>query len=132
MDKKITRRGSKVGVDKEKGWFEIKTFMTLDLYFQYLRAKVKYELLYEKSEWKILFQIILNETSERNWLKIRYYKDITNIMKFNYIRMRRKIIDDFRLQYLNDLFELSLIILRYESYIATFRICMEATFFSRF
>ena len=37
MDKKITRRGSKVGVDKEKGWFEIKTFMTLDLYFQYLR-----------------------------------------------------------------------------------------------
>ena len=37
MDKKITRRGSKVGVDKEKGWFDIKTFMTLDLYFQYLR-----------------------------------------------------------------------------------------------
>ena len=31
VDKKITRRGSKVGVDKEKGWFDIKTFVTFDL-----------------------------------------------------------------------------------------------------
>ena len=42
----------------------------------------------------------------------------------------RKIIDDFRLWHLNDLFEIKLIILRYESYIATFLICMDATFFS--
>ena len=45
--------------------------------------------------------------------------------------MRRKIIDDFWLSYLNDLFVIKLIILRYKSYnIATFQIFMDATFFS--
>ena len=34
--------------------------------------------------------------------------------------MGRKTIDDFRLQYLNDLFEIKLSILRSESYIETF------------
>ena len=36
--------------------------------------------------------------------------------------MRQKNSDDYCLQYLNDLFEIKLIILRYESYIATFSI----------
>ena len=34
--------------------------------------------------------------------------------------MRRKIIDDFRLKYLNDLFEFKLIILQKVAYIAIF------------
>ena len=40
----------------------------------------------------------------------------------------RQIIDDLRSEYLNDLFEIKLIILRYESNIAFFWICMDATF----
>ena len=43
--------------------------------------------------------------------------------------MRRKIIVDFRLYYLNDLFEIELIILRYESYIATFWIFLTLFYF---
>ena len=50
-------------------------------------------------------------------LSALYTKLILNI---NYIRMCREIIDDYRLSYLNDLFEIKLIILRYKSYIATF------------
>jgi len=43
--------------------------------------------------------------------------------------MLRKIIDDYRLQYLNDLFEIKLIFLRSKSYVAIFWICMDTTFF---
>ena len=42
-------------------------------------------------------------------------------MKYiNYIRMRRKIIDDYKLQYLNALFGIKLILLQSESYVAPF------------
>ena len=44
--------------------------------------------------------------------------------------MRRKIIDDFWFSYLNDLFGIKLIILQSQLNVATFRICMDATFFS--
>ena len=43
--------------------------------------------------------------------------------------MWRKIIDDYRLSYLNDLFEIKLIFLRSESYVAIFSICMDAMLF---
>ena len=43
--------------------------------------------------------------------------------------MWRKIIDDYRLQYLNDLFEIKLISLRSKSYVANFSICMDAKLF---
>ena len=43
--------------------------------------------------------------------------------------MRRKIIDDYCLQYLNDLLRIKLIILRSELNVATSRICMDDTFF---
>ena len=43
--------------------------------------------------------------------------------------MWRKIIDDYRLEYLNDLFEIKLIFLRSKSYIAIFSICMDAMLF---
>ena len=48
--------------------------------------------------------------------------------------MRRKIIDDYCLQYLNDLFGIKLTWLRSELNVATFQICMDAAFFgvSRF
>ena len=42
--------------------------------------------------------------------------------------MRRKIIDDYWLSYLNDLFGIKLIILGSHMNVATFRICMDATF----
>ena len=42
--------------------------------------------------------------------------------------MRRKIIDDCRLKYLNDLFEIKLIFTD-KSYVAIFSICMGARFF---
>jgi len=41
--------------------------------------------------------------------------------------MWRKIIDDYKLYYLNDLFEIKLIFLRSKSYVAIFSICMGAT-----
>ena len=44
--------------------------------------------------------------------------------------MRRKIIDDFCFQYLNDLVGIKLIILQSELNVPTFWICMDATFFS--
>jgi len=50
----------------------------------------------------------------------RGYRLTAKIVHINYMRMRRKIIDNFRLKYLNNLFEIKLIILRYDSYIATF------------
>ena len=63
------------------------------------------------------------------------YATYTNVL-FYYIeediRMHRKIIDDYCLYYLNDLFGIALIILRSQLNVATFRICMDATFFSRF
>ena len=42
--------------------------------------------------------------------------------------------DDYRLQYLNDLFDINLIFLRSKSYVSTSSICMGATLFgiSRF
>ena len=43
--------------------------------------------------------------------------------------MRRKIIDDYCLKYLNDLFGIKLIILRFELNVAAFRVCMDARFF---
>jgi len=43
--------------------------------------------------------------------------------------MRRIIIDDYRLKELNDLFEIKLIFLRSELYVATFCICIDVTFF---
>ena len=43
--------------------------------------------------------------------------------------MWRKITDDYRLKYLNDLFEIKFIFLRSKSYVATFGICKESTFF---
>ena len=43
--------------------------------------------------------------------------------------MWRKIIDDYRLQYLNDLFDINLIFLRSKSYVPTSSICMGATHF---
>ena len=43
--------------------------------------------------------------------------------------MWRKIIDDYRLLYLNDLFEIELIFLRSKSYVPTSSICMGATLF---
>jgi len=43
--------------------------------------------------------------------------------------MWRKIIDDYRLQYLNDLFEIKLILLRIKSYVAIFSICMDTKLF---
>ena len=48
--------------------------------------------------------------------------------------MRRKISNDYRLQYLNDLFGIKLICLRSELNVASFRICMDDAFFgvSRF
>ena len=42
--------------------------------------------------------------------------------------MRRQIIDDYWLQYLNDLFGIKLIFLRSELNVATFWICMDARF----
>ena len=42
--------------------------------------------------------------------------------------MRRKIIDDFCLQYLNDLFGIKLICLRSELNVESFQICMYAAF----
>ena len=44
--------------------------------------------------------------------------------------MWRKIIDDYRLYYLNDLFEIKWIFLRSKSYVAIFSICMGAKLFS--
>ena len=43
--------------------------------------------------------------------------------------MWRKIIDDYGLKYLNDLFEIKLIFLRSKSYVAIFLICMDAILF---
>jgi len=43
--------------------------------------------------------------------------------------MRRKIIDDYRLQYMNDLFGIKLICVRSELNVASFRNCMDAAFF---
>ena len=44
-----------------------------------------------------------------------YFKKKSKILwNINYIRMRRKIIDDYCLKYLNDLFGIKLIILRFE------------------
>ena len=43
--------------------------------------------------------------------------------------MWQKIIDDYRLQYLNDLFEITLIFLQSKLYVAIFPICMEAMLF---
>ena len=43
--------------------------------------------------------------------------------------MWRKIIDDYRLKYLNDLFDINLIFLQSKSYVPTFSICMAATLF---
>ena len=43
--------------------------------------------------------------------------------------MWRKIMDDYRLEYLNDLFEIKLIFLRSKSYVAIFSICMDAMLF---
>ena len=42
--------------------------------------------------------------------------------------MRRKIIDDYCLQYLNDLFGIKLICFRSELNVASFQICMYAAF----
>ena len=42
--------------------------------------------------------------------------------------MWRKIIDDYRLYYLNDLFEMKLIFLRSKSYVAIFSISMDASY----
>ena len=56
---------------------------------------------------------------KKSRLKCIVYK--TNIKYYELlIRMRRKIIDGFSFKYVNDLFEIKLIILRSESYIATF------------
>ena len=44
--------------------------------------------------------------------------------------MWRKIIYDYRLLYLNDLFEIKLIFLRSKSYVAIFSFCMVAKLFS--
>ena len=41
--------------------------------------------------------------------------------------MCRKIIDDYRLEYLNDWFGIKLIFLRSELYVATFCICIDVT-----
>ena len=49
--------------------------------------------------------------------------------KSAFIRMRRKIIDDCCLYYLNDLFGIKLICLRSELNVATFWLCMDSTFF---
>ena len=67
----------------------------------------------------------------------KYYLKKTKskiVWNINFIRMCRKIIDDYCLQYLNVLFGIKLICLRSELNVATFRICMGATFFgmSRF
>ena len=43
--------------------------------------------------------------------------------------MWRKIIDDYRLYYLNVLFEIKLIFLRSKSYVAIFSFCMAANLF---
>jgi len=43
--------------------------------------------------------------------------------------MWRKIIDDYKLQYLKDLFEIKLIFLLSRSYVAIFSICMGAKLF---
>ena len=43
--------------------------------------------------------------------------------------MWRKIIDDYRMQYLNDLFDINLIFLWSKSYVPTSSICMGATLF---
>ena len=43
--------------------------------------------------------------------------------------MWRKIIDDYRLKYLNDLFNINLIFLRSKSYVPISSICMGATLF---
>ena len=45
--------------------------------------------------------------------------------------MRWKIIDDFRLQHLKDLFEIKLICLWSELNVASFWICMDTTFFDQ-
>ena len=45
--------------------------------------------------------------------------------------MRQKIIDDYWVEYLNDLFEIKLNFLRSELNIAIFCFCMDATFFSK-
>ena len=43
--------------------------------------------------------------------------------------MSRKIIDGYRLYYLNDLFDINLILLRPKSYVPTSSLCMGATLF---
>ena len=43
--------------------------------------------------------------------------------------MWRKIIDDYRLKYLKDLFDINSMFLRSKSYVPTSSICMGATFF---
>ena len=43
--------------------------------------------------------------------------------------MWRKIIDDYSLYFLNDLFEIKWIFLRSKSYVAIFPICMDAILF---
>ena len=43
--------------------------------------------------------------------------------------MWRKIIDDYRLEYLNDLFKINLIFLRSKLYVAIFSICVGAKLF---
>ena len=42
--------------------------------------------------------------------------------------MRRKMIDDYRIVYLNYLFDINLIFVRSKSYVPTSSICMNASF----
>ena len=67
-----------------------------------------------------------NPAPAKYHLKKTKSKILSNI---NYIRMRRKIIDDYLLKYLNDLFGIKLIILWFQLNVATFWICMDITFF---
>ena len=66
---------------------------------------------------------------ENSALAEYYLKKSKILWNINYLRIRRKIIDDYCLSYLNDLFGNKLIILRSELNVANFWICMDATFF---
>ena len=55
-------------------------------------------------------------------------KQMQNIMKYQLFTNASKIIDYYRFQCLNDLFDTNLIFLRPELYVATFSIWMSSTF----